>query len=205
MGNTANNNWPYPESTDLVKDGATAIENLADAIDTTLGVFTPSTPGLSLISTTSFSGVSSQSFNDVFSATYVAYKIIFNFTTSTATTNMRTRLRVGGSDESGANAYRTQYIFGNNTSTGGSRDLSTSWFHQYIFNSRPQATYLDVFNPFASVTTTAENKQIENADGNIALFTSVYGINNTTSYTGFTTFVDAGTMTGSIAVLGYSS
>jgi hypothetical protein len=38
MGNTANNNWPYPESTDLVKDGATAIENLADAIDTTLGV-----------------------------------------------------------------------------------------------------------------------------------------------------------------------
>jgi hypothetical protein len=43
MGNTANNNWPYPESTDLVKDGATAIENLADAIDTTLGVFTPST------------------------------------------------------------------------------------------------------------------------------------------------------------------
>jgi hypothetical protein len=36
MGNTANNNWPYPESTDLVKDGATAIENLADAIDTTL-------------------------------------------------------------------------------------------------------------------------------------------------------------------------
>ena len=41
MGNTANNNWPYPESTDLVKDGATAIENLADAIDTTLGVYTP--------------------------------------------------------------------------------------------------------------------------------------------------------------------
>ena len=39
MGNTANNNWPYPESTDLVKDGATAIENLADAIDTTLGVY----------------------------------------------------------------------------------------------------------------------------------------------------------------------
>jgi hypothetical protein len=68
MGNTANNNWPYPESTDLVKDGATAIENLADAIDTTLGVFVPST-GLTLINTTSFSGVS-QSINDVFSATY---------------------------------------------------------------------------------------------------------------------------------------
>lgn len=32
-GTTANNSWPYPESTDFVADGATAIENLADAID----------------------------------------------------------------------------------------------------------------------------------------------------------------------------
>jgi hypothetical protein len=68
MGNTANNNWPYPESTDLVKDGATAIENLADAIDTTLGVYTPSSSGLTFINTTSFSAVSI--FNSVFSATY---------------------------------------------------------------------------------------------------------------------------------------
>jgi hypothetical protein len=36
MGTTANFSWPYPESTDYVADGATAIENLADAIDTTL-------------------------------------------------------------------------------------------------------------------------------------------------------------------------
>lgn len=34
MGTTPNNGWPYPESTDFVADGATAIENLADAIDT---------------------------------------------------------------------------------------------------------------------------------------------------------------------------
>lgn len=33
MGTTPNNGWPYPESTDFVADGATAIENLADAID----------------------------------------------------------------------------------------------------------------------------------------------------------------------------
>lgn len=37
MGTTANNAWPYPESTDFVADGATAIENLADAIDADLG------------------------------------------------------------------------------------------------------------------------------------------------------------------------
>lgn len=36
MGTTPNFSWPYPESSDYVADGATAIENLADAIDTTL-------------------------------------------------------------------------------------------------------------------------------------------------------------------------
>lgn len=37
MGNTANRSWPYPESSDFVADGATAIENLADAIDSSIG------------------------------------------------------------------------------------------------------------------------------------------------------------------------
>jgi len=44
-GTTANNSWPYPDSTDFVADGATAIENLADAIDSTLGVGTDLTRG----------------------------------------------------------------------------------------------------------------------------------------------------------------
>lgn len=36
MGTTANYSWPYPESSDYVADGATAIENLADAADLTV-------------------------------------------------------------------------------------------------------------------------------------------------------------------------
>lgn len=36
MGTTANYSWPYPESTDFVADGATAMENLADAADATV-------------------------------------------------------------------------------------------------------------------------------------------------------------------------
>lgn len=39
MGTTPNFSWPYPESSDFVADGATAIENLADAIDTSLYTF----------------------------------------------------------------------------------------------------------------------------------------------------------------------
>jgi len=37
MGTTSNRSWPYPESSDFVADGATAIENLADAIDASIG------------------------------------------------------------------------------------------------------------------------------------------------------------------------
>lgn len=40
MGTTPNYSWPYPESSDYVADGATAIENLADAADASLGAFT---------------------------------------------------------------------------------------------------------------------------------------------------------------------
>jgi hypothetical protein len=48
MGTTANNNWPTPVASDLVKDGWEAIKDLGDAIDTTLGVYAPSTSGLTL-------------------------------------------------------------------------------------------------------------------------------------------------------------
>ena len=57
MGNTPNNNFPYPEATGLVKDGWEDIKDLADSIDTKLGVYAPSTPGLVKINTTSFSAV----------------------------------------------------------------------------------------------------------------------------------------------------
>jgi len=36
-GTTTNNTWTYPTSTDLVKDGAAAIQTLADGIDTSTG------------------------------------------------------------------------------------------------------------------------------------------------------------------------
>jgi hypothetical protein len=47
---TTNNAWPIPQSTDLVKDGATAIASLGSAIDTSLGAYT--TKGKTLLSTT---------------------------------------------------------------------------------------------------------------------------------------------------------
>jgi hypothetical protein len=95
---TVNNNWPTPVQTDLVKDGWEAIKDLGDAIDTTLGVYAPSTSGLTLINTTSFSAVASQSFNNVFSSTYANYRIVFNIEHTVGLVVLNFRLRASGTD-----------------------------------------------------------------------------------------------------------
>ena len=65
---TPNYGWPVPTSTDYVKDGATAIEALGDAIDATVFGLPK---GLTLLSTTTLSGASttvsgiSQAYSDL--------------------------------------------------------------------------------------------------------------------------------------------
>ena len=74
---TPNYGWPVPTSTDYVKDGATAIEALGDAIDAT--VFGLGSAGLTLVSATTVgTAVSSVTISGAFSSTYQNYKVIFN-------------------------------------------------------------------------------------------------------------------------------
>ena len=99
MPNTTNNNWPTPADTDLVKNGADAIRDLGNAIDTTLGVYSPATPMGVHLSTVTFSGVASVSVNDVFTSTYNAYRVIFNLTSvANNDSNVVWRFRKAGSD-----------------------------------------------------------------------------------------------------------
>jgi len=84
---TPNYNWPVPQSTDFVKDGATAIEALGDAIDAT--VFGLPSGSLTFISeTTVGSAVSSVTVTGAFSATYDNYLIIFSKIDFSATNNV---------------------------------------------------------------------------------------------------------------------
>ena len=64
---TTNYGFDIPQSTDLVKDGATAIATLVQDIDTAMNTaLGTKKAGMVLLNTTSFSGVASQSINDVF-------------------------------------------------------------------------------------------------------------------------------------------
>ena len=74
---TTNYGWDIPQSTDLVKDGATAIATLGEDIDTSIyTALGGNKSGLVLLNTTSFSGVASHSVSNFVSATYSNYKIV---------------------------------------------------------------------------------------------------------------------------------
>ena len=202
MPNTTNNNWPTPADTDLVKNGADAIRDLGNAIDTTLGVYAQS--GFVKLNTTSFSAVSSQSINDVFSATYDNYRIIITGSTS-AGLELDMKLRVGGADAS-SSYFRGSYqvssgggsgvmYTGNSITTGMTiyKEISASGYISIAF---------DVYRPFTSngtsITGLFQTSQ--------SLYMAYFGGSHSTasSYTGFTLIPSSGTITGSVSVYGYN-
>ena len=204
MGNTANNNWPTPVATDLVKDGWEAIKDLGDAIDTTLGVYAPSTPGLTLINTTSFSGVASQSVNDVFSATYDNYRFILDIISTTSDNIIYMKMRSSGTDNStnyysmmngvrsdGSAFTQTE----NNVTTGFALTLCDSAnSNQYGFNG-------DLCRPFLSATTMVRGINNSSTSTGIPASQSGGGLHAVVaSYTSLNLIASAGNMTGSIKI-----
>ena len=101
---TTNYGFDIPQSTDLVKDGATAIATLGQDIDTAMNTaLGTKKAGMVLLNTTSFSAVASQSLpTDTFTSSYTNYKIMCSIITST-NADLFLRLRAAGSDQSGSN------------------------------------------------------------------------------------------------------
>ena len=208
MPNTTNYSFPTPADTDLVKNGADAIRDLGDAVDTAMNTaLGTKKAGMVLLNTTSFSGVASQSINDVFSATYTNYKIIMNLTsTTTAGEMLRMRMRVGGTDNTSSNyKYVMKQFYYDPPNVGidnvGSTS-STDWvLHRY---TRADGYYgtLDVYFPFATNYTglfgAGLNPNYDTTNGS----NTYCSLSVTTSYTGFTFYPSAGNMTGTVSVYG---
>jgi hypothetical protein len=103
---TPNYGWTVPTSTDLVKDGATAIETLGDAIDASMNTaLGTKKAGMVLLNTTSFSGVTTQAFTSIFTSTYENYMIDVSLTSIT-NQDMAIKLRSSTTDSS------TNYDYG---------------------------------------------------------------------------------------------
>ena len=209
MPNTTNYSFPTPADTDLVKNGADAIRDLGDAVDTAMNTaLGTKKSGLVLLNTTSFSAVASQSFSDVFSATYNSYKIVVSTIYGTTATDLRVRLRVSGSDNS-SSIYNFQRLeYSNITLSGGRSTNQTSWAGGEFTNSSTVISSGELFlsNPFNAVHTTGQSSWVSLANGvdlqRIDRFDWVHKSND--SFTGFTIFGGAGNITGTLSVYGFN-
>jgi hypothetical protein len=208
MAVTPNYSWPVPVNTDYVKDGADAIKDLGDAIDATVYGLPAPASGLTLISTTTFSAVTSQSVNNVFSSTYDNYVFMASFT-GTDSAVVRLRYRVAGEDNSTGNySYHTQFsttgsgayfaVAGNNQTT---HILSSS-----DTTNATRSVNISILRPFLTDYTSLLGFQNFSTSAGAAPYLGGLehgGFSATTSFTGFSIFPDAGTITGNVSVYGY--
>jgi hypothetical protein len=204
---TPNYGWAVPTSTDLVKDGATAIETLGDSIDasmfTALGT---KKAGMVLLSTQTFSAASTVSFAaNTFSASFNTYLFTFDLTGSTAI-DLLARLRAAGTDNTSAN-YNRQYFYGDTTPNSASATGATSWNLGQLYDSDSKRAVLDFFIQDVQVSgryTSGRADGVSNVNGSPYALRSLYGTTVTTSYDSITFLTSSGTITGSISCYGYA-
>lgn len=161
----------------------------------------PTSTGLVHINTTTFTTSSSESFNDVFSATYDNYRLIFAGLTSVDGAYVGGRFRVAGADNSTANYY-TQISRAFSTTANGLVAASGGTSFGDLFQGKPNGCHfsIDIYNPFATKNSAITG--IGGRDNNIHLVSHQFQA--TTSFTGISLFPTSGTMTGSVSIFGYA-
>jgi hypothetical protein len=192
-------NWPIPEDTDLVKDGAEAIRDLAGAIETTVDSGADS--GLVHIETQTFSAVSAVNFNGVFSADYNNYYCRVDATGSTSLT-LLARLRSGTTDlTSSVYFYDRVRAAGGVLSTTKTNSATSYLINTFATYESGKHFYINL--PFSTTYTTFEN--ISNVGLGVAAETNgYYGmVNDTVSYDGISLLTSTGNITGSASIFAY--
>jgi hypothetical protein len=169
---------------------------------------TSGTASIGTNGTVSFASASAISFNNVFNQTYDFYKIVVSTIYGSTATDIRMRLRASGSDNS-SSIYNFQRLeYSNITLSGGRSTNQTSWAGGEFTNSSTVISSGELFlsNPFNAVHTTGQSSWVSLANGvdaqRIDRWDWVHKSND--SFTGFTIFGGAGTITGTISVYGYN-
>jgi hypothetical protein len=161
--------------------------------------------GLVHLHTETFTGASSVPIDDVFSATYDAYRIVMRTQRNTSESTPTIRLRASGTDETG------NYYFYHSVATG----ANNTGYNQagngvgYFIAGRVGAnglgvTSFDIMNPFLATGTSLVGQNV--AVGTTTVFIEHFGgfQDRNTSYDGFT-LADGGTLTGAIRIYGYAN
>jgi hypothetical protein len=197
-------NWPVPTSTDYVKDGATSIEALGDAIDSSLNSITGGkNVGLVHLNTTSFSAVSSIAIDNVFTSSYTSYRIIFNVLTKSTDGFMYLYFRTGGANNTTSN-YNYAGLIGRTSATTANYGAASNTYGIVNFSNVSHAiASLDIVNPQIATNTTFTTTAF--GGDSSTWFSNVGGgnFNTTTQFDGITFAPATGTIGGNIRIYGY--
>ena len=207
---TTNYGFDIPQSTDLVKDGATAIATLGQDIDTAMNTaLGTKKAGMVLLNTTSFSGVASQALPaDTFTSTYDNYKIIFKCSATTADSTIYVKMRASGTDSS-VNYYWG--IYGIGTSGGGiainaGSNVATGGFVMDTdtgSSAKPTFVEMTILNPKVAEPTSVLWQNVSSTNAGVPIGYNGYFLHTpSTAYDSLNFIPTAGNISGSITVYG---
>jgi len=168
---------------------------------------TPATPasGVTKLLATTFSAVSSYSApNNTFSATYNAYKVMVEITAASASSNFQLRARAGGTDYA-SGGYTVQRVTGITSSASADSTAGTEWA---LLSNNTNTRYFisfDWYRPYGTGQHLAVGSIFNNnSSGNLMFNAFGARIDTADPYDAFTVYPSSGTITGSVAVYGYS-
>jgi hypothetical protein len=205
MATTTNYGWETPDDTDLVKDGALAMRDLGQDVDTSLFSITGGkNVGMVHIATTSFTAASSVVFNNVFTSDFANYVIKMKHTSSNTGSIVSFRLRAGGTDDSSSNYRYWGYNVLSASGVTSYGNNATSVFVGSVTSASPVYAQHEIASPALAENTTGSTL-VSRLDGSNRM--DFYGLGNihtvNTAYDGFSMIAPGGqTITGTIRVYG---
>ncbi len=201
---TPNYGWAVPTSTDLVKDGATAIETLGDAIDASMNTALGTKKAMGvLLSTVSFNGVSAHNATNVLSSTYSFYRVEVSWIGSTSSfVNMR--FRENTTDKATA-YFGTKVIgsyLGGTVVVDGNINNGTNMLLVDHGTSTQSYVAFDLALSNSSAMATIIGNGWDEPNGRAVIFS--YKNSAMTTCTGFSLIPNSGTITGKISIYAYN-
>ena len=187
-------------------DGTTLVAD-SSVSPTGLKWAAPSAGALTLITKSTFSATASHSINNVFSATYDNYLLLWKLQGST-TDQLAMRLRVAGTDATAGNYYDAGYFINYSGSSSGNHydNAATS----FILGNKPTSNTfynmaMHIYSPAKTESTTFNatvNRAVSSGVGAGFFISGTHQVS--TAYDGFTLIADtAGNITGEAIVYGY--
>jgi hypothetical protein len=199
MGTTPIYGFPYPDPSDLVANYPALGQQLAEDIEGVL----PTLAGTKLITSNTPNAVSSVIFNNCFSSAYDNYVIFLGLVGSTDL-NIRARLRLATTDDSGAN-YDRQVLNVSDTTVAAARVTGqTQWDVCSATTGRRGIATLTVGAPFL-VTSTSFVCPSEAGVAGARLDIRSGTHSQSSSYDGITFLTSTGTISGFISIYGYKN